>query len=148
MADSSQDKTEQPTPRKLQDARKKGQVAKSKDLTAAVVLMAVVGAMYLSAKSAASGVERYLTWYFTNCLSFELPEKHAPWVLLNSFFDVSAIFMPLFIIAIILSILGNVMQTGFMFSPEAIKAKLERLNPLEGFKRIFSLNSVFEMVKN
>ncbi|MCL5056902.1 MAG: flagellar biosynthesis protein FlhB [Actinobacteria bacterium] len=147
MADNSQDKTEQPTPKKLQDARKKGQVAKSKDLTSAIVLMAVVGAFYLSSKSAAGSLERYLLWYFSNCLSFGVTDKHLPWVMLDSLYDIAVIFMPLFVIAIVLSVLGNVMQTGFLLAPEAIKPKPERLNPIEGFKKIFSLTSLFELAK-
>lgn len=147
MADNSQDKTEQPTPKKLQDARKKGQVAKSRDLSSAIVLMAIVGALYLSVKSAAGSLERYLLWYFSNCLSFGVTDRHLPWVILDSLYDIAVIFLPLFVIAIVLAVLGNVMQTGFLLAPEAIRPKLERLNPIEGFKKIFSLTSLFELAK-
>ena len=147
MADNSQDKTEQPTPKKLQDARKKGQVAKSRDLSSAIVLMAIVGALYLSTKSAAGSLERYLLWYFSNCLSFGVTDKHLPWVLLDSLYAIAVIFLPLFVIAIVLAVVGNVMQAGFLLAPEAIKPKLDRLNPIEGFKKIFSLTSLFELAK-
>ncbi|HBV96616.1 MAG: flagellar biosynthesis protein FlhB [Peptococcaceae bacterium BICA1-7] len=147
MADNSQDKTEQPTPKKLQDARKKGQVAKSKDLSSALVLMAVVGAFYLSARSAIDSLERYLLWYFSNSLSIEVPDKHLPWMLLESFYDIAIIFLPIFVVAILLAFVGNVMQTGFLLAPEVIKPKLEKLNPIEGFKKIFSLTSLFELTK-
>ncbi|MFZ5644573.1 MAG: flagellar biosynthesis protein FlhB [Bacillota bacterium] len=148
MADKSQDKTEQPTPRKLQEARKKGQVAKSKDLSAAVVFMAVVGAFFLSAKSASASMEQFLTWYFTNCFSFNVPDSHLPWILMKSLIDVALIFIPLFIIAIVIAVAGNVVQTGFLLAPESIKFKPEKLNPLEGLKRMFSLNSFVELVKS
>jgi len=147
VADNSQDKTEQPTPKKLQDARKKGQVAKSRDLSSAIVLMAIVGALYLSTKSAAGSLERYLLWYFSNCLSFGVTDKHLPWVLLDSLYAIAVIFLPLFVIAIVLAVVGNVMQAGFLLAPEAIKPKLDRLNPIEGFKKIFSLTSLFELAK-
>jgi flagellar biosynthetic protein FlhB len=148
VADNSQDKTEQPTPKKLQEARKKGQVAKSKDLSAAIVLMAVVGAFYLFSSSTTDSMERYLIWYFNNCLTFDVNERHLPWVLLESLFDMAVMFLPFFVIALILAVMSNIMQTGFLLAPESIKAKLERLNPLEGFKRIFSLTSLFELAKN
>lgn len=148
MAESGQEKTEQPTPRKLQDARKKGQVAKSKDLSAAVVLMAAVAVFFITGRSAVSGMERHLTWYFTNIFSFRLAEKHLPWIILENLLEIFLIFAPVFLFTALFAVIGNVMQTGFLMSPEALKFKTERINPLEGLKRIFSVNSLVELIKN
>ncbi|MFZ5648351.1 MAG: flagellar biosynthesis protein FlhB [Bacillota bacterium] len=148
MAESGQEKTEQPTPRKLQEARKKGQVAKSKDLSAAVVLMAAVGVFFVMAQGAVASLERHLTWYFSNIFSFGFPDKHLPWILLESLIEISLIFAPVFLITIVFAVLGNVMQSGIFLSPEAVMFKLERINPLEGLKRIFSVNSLVELVKS
>lgn len=148
MAEGGQEKTEQPTPRKLQDARQKGQVAKSKDLSAAVVLMAAVTVFFLSTQSAVTGMERHLVGYFSNCFNFGLPDKHLPWVLLNSLFDISVIFAPVIIVIIIFGVIANVMQTGFILSADSLMPKLDRLNPMEGLKRMFSVNSLMELVKS
>jgi len=148
VAEGGQEKTEQPTPRKLQDARKKGQVAKSKDLSAAIVLMAAVTVFYLSTKSAVTGLERHMVWYFANCFNFGLPEKHLPWVLLNSLFDISVIFIPVILVTVIFGVIANVMQTGFILSADSLMPKLDRLNPLEGLKKMFSVNSLVELVKS
>ncbi|MCL5935246.1 MAG: EscU/YscU/HrcU family type III secretion system export apparatus switch protein, partial [Firmicutes bacterium] len=148
MADSGQEKTEQPTPRKLQEARRKGQVVKSKDLSAAVVLLAAVAFFYALSQNAVSDLERYLTWYFSNCFAFGLPDKHLPRVMWDSLFEILLIFAPILLVIIVFSIISNVMQSGFLIAPEAISAKLERLNPLEGLKRIFSVKSLVELVKS
>lgn len=148
MAESGQEKTEQPTPRKLQQARNKGQVAKSKDLSAAVVLLAAVTVFFIIVKSAVTGLERHLSWYFANIFSFGLPEKHLPWIIVENMVEISLIFSPVFLFTIVFAVVGNVMQSGFLLSSEALKFQLERINPLEGLKRIFSINSLFELVKS
>jgi len=148
VAEGGQEKTEQPTPRKLQEARNKGQVAKSKDLSAAVVLMAAVTAFYMSTHSAVTAMERHLTWYFANCFNFNLPDKHLPGVLLSSLFEISIIFVPIILVTIVFSIIANVMQTGFILTADSLMPKLDRLNPLEGLKRMFSVNSLVELFKS
>lgn len=148
MADNSQDKTEKPTPRKLQEARRKGQVAKSKDLSAAIVLMAAVVVFLITSGQGISSLERQLTWYFTNCFSLGMPDNQLYWVLLYNGLQILPIFAPLFILTIIMAVAANVAQSGFLLSGDALKPKAERINPLEGFKRIFSRNSLFELVKS
>lgn len=142
-----QEKTEQPTPRKLQEARKKGQVAKSRDLSSAVVLMGAVGIFYAISQNVISSMERHLVWYFTNCVDFGLPAERTYWVLVQSIWAVCIAFAPLFLVTIAVAVLSNVMQSGFLLSTQALAARLDRINPLEGFKKIFSVNSLFELVK-
>ncbi|MFZ5632055.1 MAG: flagellar biosynthesis protein FlhB [Bacillota bacterium] len=142
-----QEKTELPTPRRLQEARKKGQVAKSRDLSAAVVLMAAVGFFYAISQNVVGSLERHLSWYFTNCFSFGLPDQSLYRALVQSIWEMFLIFAPVLLVTIAFAVLSNVMQSGFLLAPEALKARLDRINPLEGFKRIFSVNSLFELVK-
>ncbi|MCL6477601.1 MAG: flagellar biosynthesis protein FlhB [Peptococcaceae bacterium] len=142
-----QEKTEQPTPRKLQEARKKGQVAKSRDLSSAVVLMAAVGFFYAISQDVVNSLERHLSWYFANCFSFGLPDQNLYWVLVQGIWEMCLIFAPVLLIVVSSAILSNVMQGGFLLAPAAINARMDRINPLEGFKRIFSVNSLFELVK-
>ncbi len=148
MAEAGQEKTEQPTPRRLQEARRRGQVAKSKDLSAAVVLMAAVALFYAAGQSAVAGLERYLVWYYTNCASFGLPEKELYWVLIRSALDLMTVFVPVLMVVMAAAMISNVMQSGFLLAPEAVRAKLDRISPQEGFKRIFSVNSLVELVKS
>lgn len=148
MAEAGQEKTEQPTPRKLQEARRKGQVAKSRDLSSAVVLMAAVAIFYAVSENAVAGLERHLAWYFTNCFTLGLPEGRLYWALVRSLLDVTMVFMPVLIIVLIAAVLSNVVQSGFLLAPEVLNVKLDRINPLEGLKKMFSANSLVELFKN
>lgn len=148
MAETGQEKTEQPTPRKLQEARRKGQVAKSRDLSAAVILMAAVALVYGISQDIISQMEKHLTWYFTNCFTFGLPENRLYWTLATTLLEVLLIFSPILLAVIVFALFSNVMQSGFLFSLEAVAPKPERINPLEGFKKIFSMNSLVELVKS
>lgn len=147
MAETGQEKTEQPTPRKLQEARRKGQVAKSRDLSSALVLMVAVAMLYAASQSIVQGLERHLAWYYTNCFSFGLPDQRLYWAIVRSLLDVLWIFTPLLLVIIFVAVFSNVVQSGFLLSPEAVMVKMERINPLEGFKRIFSLHSLVELIK-
>lgn len=148
MAETGQEKTEQPTPRKLQEARRKGQVAKSRDLSAAVILMAAVALVYGISQDIISQMEKHLTWYFTNCFTFGLPENRLYWTLATTLLEVLLIFSPILLAVVVFALFSNVMQSGFLFSLEAVAPKPERINPLEGFKKIFSMNSLVELVKS
>ncbi|MFK5953268.1 MAG: flagellar biosynthesis protein FlhB [Desulfobacterium sp.] len=145
--DSSEDKDEQATPKKRQDARKKGDVAKSKELPSVAVLLSglltfIVFGTYMYAQIQNIMIE-----------AFQLP--HIKELSLNDFFDFSwemvmAFFMimaPLFLVIFIVAILSNVMQVGFMMNPESIMPKFSKLDPLKGIGRLFSTQSVMEAIK-
>ena len=145
--DSSEDKDEQATPKKRQDARKKGDVAKSKELPSVAVLLSglltfIVFGTYMYAQIQNIMVE-----------AFQLP--HIKELSLNDFFDFSwdmvmaffIIMAPLFLVIFIVAILSNVMQVGFMMNPESIMPKFSKLDPLKGIGRLFSTQSVMEAIK-
>ncbi len=148
MAESSQEKTEQPTPRKLQDAKKKGQVAKSKDLSAALVLMAAVLFFFMYSSETVVSMGGYLSWYFSNCLSFNLPDDQMYTVIFNSLMEVVTLVVPLILFIMAMGFIANVLQTGFFISSDAVAPKFERMNPIEGIKKLLSMDSLVEMVKS
>ncbi|RKO66918.1 flagellar biosynthesis protein FlhB [Desulfofundulus salinus] len=144
----AQQKTEAPTPRRLQEARRRGQVPKSRDFAAAVVLMAAVILAYLLRGPAMENWQKELTWYFSNCLAFDLAPEHLPRVI----YDVArgAIWMctPFFLALTGAALAVHLVQTGFIFAPEVIKPNLERLNPVSGLSRMFSLRTLVELGKS
>ncbi len=144
----AQQKTEAPTPRRLQEARRRGQVPKSRDFAAAVVLMAAVILAYLLRGPAMENWQKELTWYFSNCLAFDLAPEHLPRVI----YDVArgAIWMctPFFLVLTGAALAVHLVQTGFIFAPEVIKPNLERLNPVSGLSRMFSLRTLVELGKS
>lgn len=145
---SAQQKTEPPTPHKLQQARNKGQVAKSKDLSAALILMATVMLFFALREPSTMAMQQQLANYFANCLHYRLPEESLPQVLIEFIRFAGVLLAPVFVICVIMAVLADILQVGFLFAPEVIKPKLERLNPVEGLKRMFSVKALVELVKS
>lgn len=150
MADnnSSQQKTEPPSPRKLSEARKKGQVPKSRDLSAALILLSALAAIALLRDNIVLSMERLLLEYFRAGITVDLPAENLPYRGLLFLAQTSTILLPVFAVIIFMSLAANVGQVGVLFAPQALQPKMERLNPFQGIKRIFSLRSLFELAKN
>lgn len=145
--DSSQEKTEEPTPRKLQKAREDGQVPRSKELTTtAVILSGSLGLMFFGGHIA-STMKDILNYNF----SLSREEIFDTSLLLNhlgnSFYDAFFALLPLFGVLLLAAIMGPIALGGWLFSTKSLAPKLNRLNPIEGFKRMFSLKSLMELAK-
>jgi type III secretion YscU/HrpY family protein len=147
MADKNDggDKTEKPTPKKLQDARKKGQVAKSKDVTSTVELLVwLVLAMLASV---------YAATQLTTLLDAMLTAIRDPFALAAPAIGQSALHALLALTAALLlpvaavGIVAEYLQAGPVFTVERFKPKLENMNPVEGVKRMFSMDNLIELVK-
>ncbi len=148
MAGDSQDKTEQATPRRLQEARKKGQVSKSTDLNGAILLL-IAGLYLLFTKDGLiAQVQRYYFTYFNSYLSQRNQEYYFVQLMMDFAMHVFAIFIPLLILLMVVALGVNLAQVGFMFSPEAIKPKFDKLNPFNGLKNMFSSRTLFELAKS
>ncbi|MFP4973899.1 flagellar biosynthesis protein FlhB [Paenibacillus sp. CN-4] len=142
------EKTEKATPKKRQDARKKGQVAKSAELSGAVVLLASVLSLV-----AFGGYmkERFVSLYtdiFNNRMMMEVTVQNVMDMMVSYGIQVLLLLAPLFLIAVVLAFVANVAQTGFMATGEGLTPKFSKINPLKGFKNIFSMRSLVEMLKS
>lgn len=150
MADNNtaQQKTEPPSPRKLSEARKKGQVPKSRDLSAALILLAALATIAVMKDSVVLSMQRLLSEYFRAGMVVGLPAESLPYQMLWFLARVCLVLLPLFAVILVTALAANVGQVGVLFAPQAMQPKLERLNPVQGIKRLFSLRSLFELVKN
>ena len=145
---SSQQKTEAPSPRRLSEARKKGQVPKSKDFSAAVILLAALAAIAFLKDTILFSMQRMLLEYYRTGFVVDMPPENLPFYLIGFLIRMFLILLPVFIIILISAAAANVAQVGVLFAPPVLQPKFERLNPVEGFKKIFSLRSLFELAKN
>ncbi len=145
--DSGQQKTEQPTPRRLQEARRKGQVAKSPDLTGAVTLAALLLLFFVGLEWFIIRLQRLFLVYLQNFTSYSLTTENVSYFVLQSLTLFFAVILPVVAIAFFVTVLVNFAQVGFIFAPSVLAVKLERLNPVQGFKRIFSSRGLFEFAK-
>jgi flagellar biosynthetic protein FlhB len=148
MAESGgQEKSEKPTPRRLEEARKKGQIAKSMDVNTSVVLFAGVLIIKMQATSMAAHLGA-----FTRQLYGEFPKddftvttlEHYVLMLMWEFVQIVG---PTLLFLLIAGMLANYLQVGVLFTTEPLKPSLSKINPLSGFKRMFSARSVIETLK-
>lgn len=148
------EKTEQPTPKKLDDARKEGQVAKSKEIGNAATLLVLFALLstlvtYFSRKfleifnSIYSQIPDYVVCYdgdvpfitITNAIRFAM--QQILWALL-----------PALIVGFIVAFVANLVQVGWRPTAKPMQPKFNKLNPINGFKRLFSKDAIVELIKS
>lgn len=145
--DSSQDKTEEATPRKLEKAREEGQVPRSKELSTMAVLMAGAAGLLVFGGMISKALEATMKH------SFQLPReaifdtKQMVIYLAQATAEAAWALGPLLVLLAIAAIAGPIGLGGWLFSSKAIMPKFSRLNPLQGLKRMFSVKSLVELVK-
>jgi flagellar biosynthetic protein FlhB len=145
MADPS--KTESATPRKREEARKRGQVPRSTELTSALGLLGMLGVLNIAGGYMLDEMAAVARHAWGGLGSFHLNgaglERHA----LSFGLELLAILGPVLLGALLLGIGGNVVQFGFLFAPEAIKLRWDNVLPTKGFERLFSRRTAVETVK-
>ncbi len=140
-------KTEPATPKRRQEAREKGQVARSNDLSGVLILM---GAILFFRFYLPHLVNFFSNMFMLGFASLGKDFTHSNLSVYTFFLVVSIIKAvgPLLLVLMLLGILANVLQVGVLFSGQALIPKLERLNPIEGFKRFLSMRSIFLALVN
>ena len=147
MGEESGEKTEEPTPHKLQEARKKGQAAKSKDLTAAFML--IVSFFALKASSESMWHKMVDFKYRTFAM---ISEPFGATMVGELLFEMLMVTMsatiPMFAANVIVALIVESLQAGFLLSFQAIEPDIQKLDPIEGAKKFFSLKQYVELVKS
>ncbi len=145
MADDLE-KTEKATPKKLEDARKEGNVPKSMEFSGFVVLLISSLILIFYVKYITVHLEDYFG-YISSLIGCELTKKRVFDIVLNTIFYILIIMLPIMIIIAIAGVLANVSQIGFLFTVKPIIPKLEKINPIKGLKKLFSLKTLVEGLK-
>lgn len=150
MAESSdgQEKTEEPTGKRISDARKKGQLPRSREAGTFFVLLSSVASIWLVSPYLGEGMTTLMKHSFTLTKSQAFDTYEMGRVF---FQDIVLVAIPLLAICfsmLVAAFIGNIMIGGMNFSTEAIMPKPDKLNPINGFKRIFSMNSIVELIKS
>lgn len=141
------EKTEEPTAKRQSDARNKGQVARSQELGTAFVLLGGFFALY----KMGAGIYTDITGYMSHILAHPLGEVSTESVM-RIFIDIVTLFgktaLPLMLVIMVTGLCINFMQVGINFTTEPLSLKLENLNPINGFGRIFSKRALVELIKS
>ncbi|RXI97993.1 flagellar biosynthesis protein FlhB [Anaerobacillus alkaliphilus] len=144
----AQEKTEKATPKKKQETRKKGQVAKSTDVNTAIILLLVFIFLWLIGSFLGKQTMKFLQYMFQEYLLFDLTPENVHSLFLEITKQAVIFTAPLMFMAMLAAIASNYLQVGFLFAPEAIKMKLSKLDPIQGFKRIYSIRAIVELLKS
>ncbi len=145
--DSDLEKTEAPSPRRLEQAREEGQVPQSRELSTFLVTMAGIASLWMMGDWMAARMLALVRGAF----AFERERAFDPALMLDALRAEleSALFMlmPLFVVLMVAAVAAPILLGGFVFAPKALGPNFGRLNPLQGIGRMFSLHGFAEMVK-
>lgn len=149
MADDSDqgEKTEEPSQHRIDEFRKKGEVAASKELASVLVLLACILTLSLSVAFIYESLKEYVEWLYTLDVANAYTQESLKTILAKSLMLALKCVGPIFIVSFIIGIFSHIAQIGFIFAPEAMSLKLERLNPVKGAKNLLSLKSVVNAIK-
>lgn len=145
--DSAQEKTEEPTAKRQEKAREDGQIPRSKELTTSAVLIVGCVGLYMFGGQIAQGLADILKFNFT----IEREAIFDPNAMLghlgSSFYLGLKVLIPLFAVLLVAAIAGPIALGGWLFSTKSLAPKLNRMDPVAGLKRMFSVKSLVELVK-
>ena len=145
----SSEKTEEPTQRRQEESRQKGQVAKSAELSSVFVILAAFVALKFAGPNIYEKITGYMRHIFgeTNMRGdFTIQSVHT--VVLDAGMLFLEIVIPIMLSVLAVSVAVNFLQVGFMFTLETIMPDFSRINPISGLGRIFSKRSIVELVKS
>ena len=141
------EKTEEPTPKKREDARKKGTVARSQELNTAFVLLIGFLILRILWEYIYGNIAEYTVYLYSNISQVTSAEGISE-LFIGIMLLLAKTVMPVMLVIMIVGLGINVFQVGLMISTEKLEPKLDNLNPINGFGRIFSKRSLVELVKS
>lgn len=144
----SASKTEEPTGRKLEQAREKGDVPKTADLPQLAVFAAVAGVLAFAGGLLSRQLLLALTPFIENPDGIDLSPAGATALGWGVAGAVTPILLAVTGAAIIAGVLGHVLQTGLMWSPSALELKPSKLSPIQGFQRLFGVDALIQFAKS
>ena len=149
MAEESfQERTEQATPKRREEARKKGQVAKSRELASVAVLASGLLTFFWGGALFYIQSTTMLRYYLSNAAGIRISRNNIESVCTVAVKHFAMAVGPLFMVLVLIAFLANYLQIGPLMSLSAIKPNFSKISPFEGFKRLFSAQAFAELVKS
>ncbi|RJP35531.1 MAG: flagellar biosynthesis protein FlhB [Candidatus Omnitrophota bacterium] len=146
--ESGQEKTEPATGRKRSRAREEGNVSKSQELNTAILLIAGVIAFYFYAEHFYGSVMEAIVYYLDHVGEIDISEEGVHAFLLEFGLRILTILAPFYIIFVVVAIVINLAQVGFMFTLKKLTPDLKKLNPIKGLAKFVSIRSQVELLKS
>lgn len=143
----AQEKTEKATPRKRQEVRKEGKVAKSNDVNTAIILLFVFIFFWIFGSYLRDDIFKIFEMTFNEYMLMGVTEHSIRLVMYDLIVHVAKVLLPIFLVAFVGALFSNYIQVGVLFTTKPLVFKLERINPIQGAKRIFSIRAIVELLK-
>ncbi|OGC03227.1 flagellar biosynthesis protein FlhB [candidate division KSB1 bacterium RBG_16_48_16] len=146
--DSFQERTEKATPKRKQEARRKGNIPRSNEVNSAMVLLVASLFFLILGKFMFKELMAVMKVLLANISSMDLTSDKLPHLVKRGGLTLALLAGPFMMTIFVAGVASNIMQAGLTFSAHSLEPKLEKLNPIEGFKRMFAMRSLVELVKN
>lgn len=146
--DGGQEKTEDATPKRLRDARKKGQVAKSRDLNTVLILIVAFVVLVFMQKYMGREMSSLMKINFDVAVSGDLSVQTLFQQLLYSCFSLLKMSVPFLLVVMVAALAIGFFQVGPIFSTEPLLPQMKRLNAVENLKNMFKMTTFVELIKN
>lgn len=146
--DTGQEKTQEATPRRLQQARERGQIPTSRELNTTLMLLVSGMSLWFIGPGLASGMAELVATYLNVSRANIFDPTAMPQLFKRAMLDALLLLLPFFIVVVLAAVAGPMMLGGgFNFSTQAISFKWEKLDPIKGMKRVFAMRGLVELLK-
>jgi len=146
---SSQDKTEQATPYKREESRKKGSVARSAEMNSAFIIVFGLLILYFGGTALANNIASISRTIFSNASTIVLSRANVHYYAVQGIVMCLYLLAPMLLGLLVVGFGASVAQVGFYFSPEALALKWNKINPISGMKKVLiSRRAMVELLKN
>lgn len=145
---ASDEKTEEATPKRKSDARKKGQIARSKDVGLAITFIATILVIVILSDTVVGSFKKNIIYFLSEAGSIELTKGTVKGLTSLVLSKMATTLLPIVLPIMLAGVAASLMQSGFLIVKDAIKPSLGKLNPISGFKNMFSKRSAIELIKN
>jgi flagellar biosynthetic protein FlhB len=149
---TSGERTERATPKKRRDARERGQVLKSMEINSAFCCAVIFGFMLLFRGTLVRGLNQLTYYHLGDGLLYfseiAMNPRELQAIYISLLLPMATIMLPILLAALLAGLFINIAQVGFLFTTKPLMPKLERISPLKGLKRIFSVKTLSELVKS
>jgi len=145
---ASDEKTEEATPKRKSDARKKGQIARSKDVGLAITFIATILVIVILSDTVVGSFKKNIIYFLSEAGSIELTNGTVKGLTSLVLSKMATTLLPIVLPIMVAGVAASLLQSGFLIVKDAIKPSLGKLNPINGFKNMFSKRSAVELIKN
>jgi len=146
---TGQERTEQATPKRKQEARKKGQVAQSKEISSVMILMVATAFFYFAGSWMFWSLSEFVTGVYKNIDTLRFTDvAGASAFSVEILYKLLSVLLPFLIPITIAGFVANIFQVGFQINSEAVAPKFSKLNPVSGMKRFVSIKAMVELGKS